>query len=223
MLFARFMAIYGHKFKSCFETQDEIRIAKREWALSVQGYSESQLVAAIDQCKETLEWMPSIAEFLRLLDEMGEQGIPAVLAAYQEACRYADRPTQHGWSHPVVYHAGRETGWFELRSLAGAAIFKRFSYNFQQVKARFKRGDALDLPVAAGLEDQSEASLYRFIQHWSESQPLSHEQASSLLYYLTKPAGSRARALYQQRAQAWLEAHGLSISLPDQADLTALK
>ncbi len=63
MIFARFMAIYGHKFKSCFETQDEIRIAKREWALSIAGISESVLVRAVDQCKGSLAWMPTISEF----------------------------------------------------------------------------------------------------------------------------------------------------------------
>ena len=69
MLFARFMAIYGHKFKSCFETQDEIRIAKREWALSLRGYGERELVSAIDHCKEQLAWMPTISEFLKILHE----------------------------------------------------------------------------------------------------------------------------------------------------------
>jgi hypothetical protein len=40
MLFARFMTIYGHKFKSAFDDDKEIIIAKREWALSLAGYEE---------------------------------------------------------------------------------------------------------------------------------------------------------------------------------------
>ena len=35
MLFARFMVIYGHKFKSAFNSPKELVIAKREWSTSI--------------------------------------------------------------------------------------------------------------------------------------------------------------------------------------------
>ena len=109
MLFARFMAIYGHKFKSCFETQDEIRIAKREWALSMQGYSEAELVSAINRCKETLAWMPTISEFITILNEQsGDFGLPPAKIAYEEVCRYADHPTRHHWTHEIGRASCRE-------------------------------------------------------------------------------------------------------------------
>ncbi len=69
MLFARFMTIYGHKFKSAFDDDKEIIIAKREWALSLAGYEEDVLVLALEQTKRQYSWMPSIAEFLQLMDQ----------------------------------------------------------------------------------------------------------------------------------------------------------
>jgi hypothetical protein len=216
MIFARFMAIYGHKFKSCFETENELRIAKREWALSLGAYHESQLVAAVDQCKVTLAWMPSISEFLGILEKLGAgDGIPSVRQAYQEAARFADSPTKHNWSHPVVYHAGRETEWFRLRSEEERVIYPIFAYNYDAVVRRFRQGEQLDHPVPKALEDKQELSLFAFIQHWAKQQTLSEELASSLLYYLTKPEGSKARALYRKKSEEKLKSLELSIKLPD--------
>ena len=66
MLFARFMVIYGHKFKSIYNSAEELIIAKREWATSIQNYTEDVLVAALERAKVTYSWMPSIAEFVQL-------------------------------------------------------------------------------------------------------------------------------------------------------------
>lgn len=216
LIFARFMAIYGHKFKSCFETQDEIRIAKREWALSLAAFSEAQLVAAVDRCKETLAWMPTISEFLKILETIGAgDGVPGARQAYLEACRYADQPTRHEWSHPVVYHAGRAAEWFRLRSEEERVVFPIFSYHYEMVVRRFRQGELLDQPHPQAITDNRDATLYAFIREWSQSQSISEEQATSLLYYLTKPEGSRARASYKKKAEQKISEMDLKITLPD--------
>ena len=215
MIFARFMAIYGHKFKSSFETQDEIRIAKREWALSLQYYGEVELVAAIDRCKETLAWMPTISEFLTILREQtGDFGLPPVKRAYEEACRFADRPSLHQWSHQAIYHAGHETGWFRLRSENEDRVFPDFRYNYQVICRRVRSGEELSQPVPVALENKSDNTLVEFIQRWGEESGVTPEQASTLLFYMTKPEGSgireRFRQVSEQRAKEW----GLDIELP---------
>jgi hypothetical protein len=215
MLFARFMAIYGHKFKSCFETQDEIRIAKREWALSLRGYGERELVSAIDHCKEQLAWMPTISEFLKILHEQeGNFGLPGVLRAYEEACMHADRPTRHPWSHPAVYQAGRATGWFRLRCEEQRRVLPDFRYNYEVMSRRVREGEDLSVPVAVGLPDGRSNTLVAFIQHWGEEQALAPEVAASLLYYLTKPKGSRVRDLYRGASEKKVQQLGLSLELP---------
>ncbi len=216
MLFARFMAIYGHKFKSCFETQDEIRIAKREWALSMQGYSEAELVAAISRCKETLAWMPTISEFITILNEQsGNFGLPPAKIAYEEVCRYADHPTQHDWTHVALYHAGKATGWFRLRSETEDRVFPDFLYNYQVICRRVRAGEDLSIEVPVALENKSDNTLVEFIRRWGEQQNLSPEQASTLLFYLTKPKGTDVRERFRQASQQRAESWGLSITLPD--------
>ena len=216
MIFARFMAIYGHKFKSCFETQDEIRIAKREWALSLQGYGEAELVSAIDRCKESLAWMPTISEFLTILNEQsGDFGLPAAKHAYEEACNFADHPARHQWTHPAIYHAGKATGWFRLRGENEDRVFPDFRYNYQVTCRRVRNGEDLSIEIPVALEDKSDNTLVAFIQRWGEEQELSPEQASTLLFYLTKPAGTAIRERFRQASQQRAESWGLNVQLPD--------
>ncbi|WP_228050796.1 replication protein P [Pontibacterium sinense] len=213
MIFARFMAIYGHKFKSCFETQNELSLAKREWALSLRGFGEPELVIAIDRCKETLAWMPSVSEFLAILREVkGDDGLPAARNAYIEACMHADRPSKHNWSHPAVYQAGKATGWFRLRSEDESQVVGDFNYHYQVMCRRARDGENLDQQVPVALEDKSDNTLVDFIQRWGEEQELEPQVAAKLLYYLTKPKGSTTRARFQQIAQQ--DADQLGIQLP---------
>lgn len=214
MIFARFMAIYGHKFKSSFETQDELRLAKREWALSLHGYGEAELVLAIDRCKETLAWMPSVSEFLAILrDIQGDWGLPPVKMAYREACMHADHPSRHNWSHIAVYEAGRLTGWFRLRAEDEAEIYPDFSYNYKVVCQRVRDGEQMDRPIHMALEDKSDNTLVEFIQTWGEEQKIKPEVAAKLLYFLTKPKDSETRRRFRDIAQQ--EADSLGITLPE--------
>lgn len=212
MIFARFMAIYGHKFKSCFETENEIRLAKREWALSLDGYTEAELVAAVNRCKETLAWMPTVSEFLAILrDLQGDWGLPGALAAYHEACYHAADPTQHSWSHPAVYLAGREVGWFRLRSEESDVVQPLFNYTYEQLCRRVRRGERLETPVVKAISDQQDNTTARFIQAYAQQQGI--EEA--LLYYLTKPKGTRIRERLRMQAQQQLEARGITLLLPE--------
>ena len=217
MIFARFMAIYGHKFKSCFETEDELRIAKREWALSLKGYNESELVAAVNRCKETLAWMPTISEFLALLREIsGDHGLPGVRDAYTEACMHAEHPLKHQWSHPAVYYAGRETGWFRLRSEEERQVLPVFSYQYEVLCRRVREGESLQQPVPIAIEDKQVNTVADFIQRFTAEHQLEPEEGATLLYYLTLPKGSRIRSRLQQQSQQKLDQRGTGIRLPDE-------
>lgn len=215
MIFARFMAIYGHKFKSCFETEDELRIAKREWALSLAGYNESELVAAVNRCKESTAWMPSIAEFLAILRDInGDFGLPGLRDAYMEACMHADHPVRHHWSHPAVYHAGRETGWFLLRTEEESRALPSFRYHYDVICRRVREGEDLDQPVPPALENKQANTVADFIQAFTEEHALAPEEGASLLYYLTLPEGTRTRARLYRQAQEKADRRGLGIQLP---------
>jgi len=212
-IFARFMAIYGHKFKSTFESEDEIRIAKREWALSVAAYSESELVQAVTYCKENFAWAPSISEFLDVLRKFtSELGVPAVRSAYKEACMHADHPLEHEWSHPIVYWSGRAVGWFELRNLTEDETFKLFEYQYQLNVRRVRQGESLEVPNPVALEQKSELTQATTMLSFAKEHQLDESIACKLLYYMTLPAKSRSRA--RQYRQAQQQAAELGVELP---------
>lgn len=216
MVFTRFMAIYGHKFKSSFETESEMRIAKREWAMSLAEYSENELVAAVTVSKETLAWAPSISEFIVILDNLnGAMGMVDVRPAYREACFHAQQPSKHKWSHPTIYHAGQATGWFELRSQQEKTSFPVFEYHYQIMCRRFRKGDPLDKPSVPAIVNKQDATLSQFIINWADEQQLAPELASSLLYFMTKPKGSKTRENFRIKSLAKIQALDLSVQLPD--------
>ncbi|WP_240776303.1 replication protein P [Nitrincola alkalilacustris] len=222
MIFARFMAIYGHKFKSCFETENEIRIAKREWALSLAGFSESELVLAVNRCKETLAWMPTISEFLAIIRDLnGDFGLPGLRRAYQEACLHADHPAQHRWSHPAVYCAGRETGWFQLRSEEESQTFPLFTYHYEIMCRRVRHGEDLRPPAPVALENKEDSTTALFIQQFAKDHELEDELACSLLYYMSKPRGTRIRDRLRAQSQIKADSLGLGITLPDEASVSS--
>ncbi|MGB1173095.1 MAG: replication protein P [Marinobacterium sp.] len=211
MVFARFMAIYGHKFKSAFETEQEIMIAKREWAMSISGYGENELVSAINRCKETLAWMPSISEFLGLLKEVGADfGLPSSYEAYQEACRYAG-DHHHDWSHPAVYEAAKQTGWYEIRGEAEANIYPRFRYYYDMISKRVRAGEAIDQPVSVAIEDKSEVTHATTMLEFAKTHQIDEAEACKLLYYLTLPEGSNVRSRQYQQSLVTAQNRGWTL------------
>jgi len=188
------MTIYGHKFKSAFDDDKEIIIAKREWALSLAGYEEDVLVLAIEQAKRQYSWMPSIAEFLSLMDQCQQSfGLAAPEQAYAEACRYASTPSHHAWTHAAVYHAGRTTGWFDLKSLPRQATQSRFNMHYTALCKRVLAGESLDQIKTQALPAPNNDDLFALVAQWAEKLKLEPEEAQTALYYLHLPLNSPMR------------------------------
>ena len=53
MLFARFKVIYTHKFTSAYDSLEEIRLAKKEWAIVLKDFPEPIIAYALEQTKKT--------------------------------------------------------------------------------------------------------------------------------------------------------------------------
>jgi len=214
MLFARFMTIYGHKFKSVFDDDKEIIIAKREWAFSLAGYEEDVLVLAIEQAKRQYSWMPSIAEFLQLMDQCQQSfGLAPAEQAYAEACRHATAPKHHSWSHAAVYHAGRTTGWFELKSLPRQATQGRFNQHYKMLCQRVLAGENLEQVQTTALPTPNNDDLFALIDQWAKQLDITPELAQSALYFLHLPVQSPLRENLYLRSKSEHWAHKIPGSI----------
>ncbi len=203
MLFARFMVIYGHKFKSAFSSPKELVIAKREWATSIGFYEEDVLVAALELAKQTYSWMPSIAEFIQLIEKCQQGfGLPASDQAYAEACRYAGDPLKHAWSHAAVYHAGKKCGWFELRSHSQQQMAPRYKAIYKELCDKVLAGEVLIMPGQKALPEPSNSQLFELISAWATSNQVPIEEAQTSLYYLHLVARNPLRQRLLDKARS---------------------
>lgn len=93
--------------------------------------------------------------FLEMCEVTAEDlGLPDAHSAYLEACNApAYGKDRHAWSHPAVFHAGKETGWFELSALTEEQCFPRFRHAYEQIIKRVRAGEPLDLPVPQALPE----------------------------------------------------------------------
>lgn len=65
MLFAKMRAIYGRKWTDQYASVKDMRLAAKEWEDALCGLSVEQMRHAINQCRDHLDWPPSIAQFLK--------------------------------------------------------------------------------------------------------------------------------------------------------------
>ena len=94
---------------------------------------------------------------------LSDAGIPSLAEAFTEACRNV-RPCMAGkakWSHQVVHHAARETGWWMLNNretYPENKVEEAFKRNFSEACKRFIEGgylyklptDSIRTPEVAG-------------------------------------------------------------------------
>lgn len=66
-LFLRMSSIYGNKWTT-FASKEVENFAKREWydAVTQNNLTPEQIRQALDTCRDTREWPPTISEFLEL-------------------------------------------------------------------------------------------------------------------------------------------------------------
>lgn len=199
MVFARFKAIYGHRFESTYGDKLSLDIARREWGYCLQGYTEQQLAKALHTCKLTFAWPPAIAEFITmLLPSPAEMGVPTAAAAYQQACQCRQDPRTFAWSHPIVYHAARETGFWRLQHGSEKNVWPAFEMSYRALMQRIAAGETLSIPDQILLEDKQSLSQSQRIQELSDQLNIDAGE----FYYLTQPANSPLRQRLRQKLVA---------------------
>ena len=64
-LFSKMRAIYGKKWTDIY-SDGQLDAALEEWAIGLRTMTGEQIAAGLDYCRESLDWPPSIAEFLKV-------------------------------------------------------------------------------------------------------------------------------------------------------------
>lgn len=78
-LFIRFHATWGQRWHCNVNNEENYKMTKAQWYHALKHVSLSQLKCAYDACSKTLDWPPSLPEFLktcRLYDPTLSQTTP---------------------------------------------------------------------------------------------------------------------------------------------------
>jgi len=111
--------------------------------------SENEIRAGLDRSKDFTGYLSSPA-FRELCQPDTEAlGLPNPESAYSEACQ-AGYPVQaQRFTHPTVYQAGADTGWFEMRNGSGK---KQFMENYSKRTKEVMDGIVHEMPRYPALE-----------------------------------------------------------------------
>lgn len=168
-MFAEFELVYHNQFTKAFPDFDKLQFAKKIWYSHLQHLSAEQILAAAHKAIRESEYLPTVRGLLKFCDyEYDLYGLPSTRSAYLEACMAKPPQDYAQWSHPAVYLAGRETGWFFLANNAERVSFPIFERNYHLFCQKVRNGETLQMPEVHALpEPKAVAPL-------SEEEQLAH-------------------------------------------------
>lgn len=89
-------------------------------------------------------------------------GLPDVKSAYYEAAKSTSPVTNCKFTHPIVYHAGRLTGWFELRNMEEFKVFPLFKLRYEELTKKILNGESIAEPEQIAIAPHSVVPLSKF-------------------------------------------------------------
>lgn len=129
LLYLRFCAIYDHKFVKNYHDDDFKSLWAYEWSTGLVGVSALVIKGALEYCKKSLEWPPSIAEF-RKICESGS-GIPNS----DEALNLA---VQRNFNHPIVLIAYEKVGSWAMKNDSSTQLKIKFQSAYEYALNKFR-------------------------------------------------------------------------------------
>lgn len=159
-IFAEFELAYHNQFHKAFAQEGSLNLSKKYWLNCLGDFLPEVILRAARNVVRSQEYLPTIAAMVAACENaLPLFGLPPAHAAYVEACCAAEPKLQQSWSHPAVYLAGRETGWFALATETRSTIFPVFEYNYHQLCQRVLKGENLELSVPVALPESIPAPL----------------------------------------------------------------
>lgn len=157
-LFIELQAIFP-AWRHSLPDEDTLNQVKRTWT---KGFLENNIVTQV-MVQQGLRrarqsgcaHFPSVGQFIEWCVDCHERfGIPAQRNAYLETCSHASDPLSHRWSHPGVYVAGMNTGWFVLRIQPESYTYPIFVQCYGQVLQRVIAGESFEGAIPKALPER---------------------------------------------------------------------
>ncbi|WP_163833264.1 replication protein P [Spartinivicinus ruber] len=185
LIFRELVGIFS-AWKQTYADPEVLASAKRNWTKGfiTHGINRvEQVRIGLNKARGiNKNFVPSVGVFVNWCKGDPEDfGLPSAALAYREACRKAHdfSPGQLNWSHPAVYSAARNTGFFELKSMSERNIFPLFERNYNLACQQVMAGEALqDVPKA--LTDEIPKSIAEKNKAYHDTQQQKYLQEQGL-------------------------------------------
>ncbi len=159
-LFAEFELAYHNQYHKAYGDPDRLAITKKYWLERLSDFTPQQIVAAGRQLVRTHPYLPTLSAVYQACEKGHELfGLPSERDAYVEACRAPEPKSAQSWSHPAVYHAGRNADWYLLATAPEDKAFPVFVHYYRQLCRRVMHGEDLEAPQPPALEREPERPL----------------------------------------------------------------
>jgi hypothetical protein len=159
-IFTLFMLNYHNQFHAAYPKDTYLDQVKRLWLDALADYPVEQLLRGAKCAIEQSEYLPTLNRMLECCQQgLAELGLPSPYDAFVEACRAPSPKSAQHWSHPAVYLAGRDSDWFFLANNTERTSWPVFKEHYDGYCARVLRGESLEVPTPAALEQIPSAPL----------------------------------------------------------------
>ena len=159
-VFAELELAYHNQYHKAYAQEGSIGLAKKYWLECLSHFSPEIILQATRDVVTSQEYLPSIASIVHACEEaMSGFGLPAAHDAYNEACCAAHPKIEQQWSHPAVYLAGKDTGWFDLANKTENQIFPLFEKHYRALCQRVLHGEEFVIEKQEALPEQISHSL----------------------------------------------------------------
>ena len=164
-LFLKLELAYHYQFYKVFGSDDKLNEGKKLWANSLKKYDISSINAASEEIIHTQPYFPTLTDIVKLCEQLRKSSsLPSADEAFIEARKSFSPRKKYQWSHPIIYLAGKKTGWNFLNERDGRDIFYDFKKNYEELVKAVNNGKEFFIP-----EDKVEEELKPLDQKLFES------------------------------------------------------
>ena len=146
-LFLKLELAYHYQFYKVFGTDDKLNEGKKLWANSLKKYEVSIINEASEEIIHTQPYFPTLTDIVKLCEQLKKStSLPSADEAFIEARKSFSPRKKYNWSHPIIYLAGKKTGWNFLNGKDGRDIFYDFKKNYEHLVKAVNNGKEFSIP-----------------------------------------------------------------------------
>lgn len=160
-MFAEFKLVFSNQYLKAFPDDSATALARQLWFSYLKDFTPEVILEATHRAIRESDFLPTVHSILKHCERIAHGDLPDAWSAYQEACQASDPKAAFNWSHPAVYFAGHETGWYYLSTTASERAFPAFRKIYQQWCERVAQGESFTISAPEALPKPQHQRLDR--------------------------------------------------------------